>query len=365
MNIHASPQPAASPAQFDQPRCDAFLGRMLRGLNDAAVIVMISLGHRLHLFDAMSGGQPATVSRLAKEAGLQERYVKEWLAVMTVGGIVEFDAEAQSYRLPLEHAAWLTRSAPKNLAISAQFIPVIAGVESDLAERFRNGGGLQYRCYHRFHDVMGEASAQTVRAALDTTIVPLVPRLEQKLAAGIDVLDVGCGTAPAILHLAARYPRSRFVGYDLCEETIATARSLARSRNLSNVRFEVRDLPGSSLGGPYDLITAFDAVHDQRDPAALLAAVRKGLASDGAFLMQDIAGSSYLENNLTHPFGAFLYAISCAHCTSISLGQGGPGLGTMWGEELAQRMLAEAGFSHVTLHRIKADPVGVYFVARP
>lgn len=365
MNAHVLPQSAAPATDFDQKRHDAFLGRMLRGLNDAAVIVMTSLGHRVGLFDAMADGTLMTSDAIAQKARLEERYVREWLAVMTVGGIVEYDAKGKTYRLPREHGAWLTRSAPKNLAITAQFIPVIAGVESSLIERFQNGGGLNYHCYHRFHDVMGEASAQTVRTALDGHVLPLVAGLAEKLGTGIDVLDIGCGTAPAILHLAPRYPRSRFVGYDLSEDALEIARARAKALQLDNVRFEKRDLPGTSLGGPYDLITAFDAVHDQRDPAALLAAVRAALKADGVFLMQDIAGSSHLENNLSHPFGAFLYATSCAHCTSISLGQGGPGLGTMWGEELAQAMLGEAGFADVAVHRVKVDPVGVYFVARP
>lgn len=364
MNIHAPMAATDTAAVFDQARSDAFMARMLRGLNDAATMVMVSLGHRVGLYDAMEDGQARTVAEIAAKARLHERYVREWLSVMTVGGIVDYKPADETFRLPREHAAWLARSAPKSLAGTAQFIPVMAAVESDLVERFRNGGGLHYHCYHRFHDVMGEASAQTVRIALESAVLPLVPGLAARLEKGIRVLDIGCGTAPAILLLAERYPRSRFIGYDLSPEPLETARARARERGLVNITFERRDLPGDKLGGPYELITAFDAVHDQRDPAGLLAAIRAALTPDGVFLMQDIAGSSRLENNLNHPFGAYLYAISCAHCTSISLAQGGPGLGTLWGEELAGEMLAAAGFADIAVHHIAADPVNAYFVAR-
>jgi SAM-dependent methyltransferase len=351
-------------AAFDEEKSQQFLQRFIRNLNDAAVVVMTSLGHRVGLFEALAAEAPVTSSELAEKSGLAERYVREWLAVMVTGGIVTYDPSSPRYLLPAEHAAWLTPAAAKNLAVSAQFIPVIAGVESQISDRFRSGGGLDYCCYHRFHDVMGETNAQTVRALLDARLIPLVPGLPVRLAAGIRVLDVGCGKGAALQQLASRYPASEFVGFDLSEEVLEAARAEADKRGLANIRFERRDLPGDNLGGTYDLITAFDAVHDQRDPAGLLAAIRAALAPGGAFLMQDIAGSSHLERNLEHPFAPFLYAISTAHCTAISLGQGGPGLGTMWGEEQAQEMLAEAGFDEVDTHHLPEDPISVYFVSR-
>ena len=114
----------------------------------------------------------------------------------------------------------------------------------------------------------------------------------------------------------------------------------------------------------YDWVTSFDAVHDQASPAEMLANIYRALKPGGFHLMQDIAGSSYLEKNLEHPLGPLLYAISSAHCTPVSLGQGGPGLGAMWGEELASRMLYEAGFSQITSQHLEHDPFNVYFVSR-
>lgn len=351
--------------RFDAARSEAFAERMLGALNDSALMLMVSLGHRAGLFDAMDGAPPMSSTEIAERSGLVERYVREWLAVMTTGRVVGYDPATRTYRLPPEHSGWLTRkSVPNNLAATAQYITQIAGVESPLLECFRHGGGLPYDRYHRFHEVMAEDSTQTVLHALFDDILPLVPGLSERLREGVRVADVGCGRGRAMIALAARFPQSRFVGFDLCAEPLQHAREEAASLGLCNIAFVERDLAEQSLDGPYDLITAFDAVHDQRDPAGLLASVCRALPADGVFLMQDVAGSSELHRNLDHPVAPLLYAVSTAHCTCVSLGQGGPGLGTMWGEELAGDMLREAGFGTVDKRRLGHDFMNVYYIAR-
>jgi hypothetical protein len=127
--------------------------------------------------------------------------------------------------------------------------------------------------------------------------------------------------------------------------------------------FERRDLTDYEERGRFDFITAFDAVHDQKDPQGFIHALNGALRSGGVFLMQDIGGSVKLENNLDFPMAPLLYAVSCVHCTPISLGQGGAGLGTMWGWETAKRMLSESGFS-IERHVLPHDPMNVWFVAQ-
>ncbi|HEX7075718.1 MAG TPA: class I SAM-dependent methyltransferase [Hyphomicrobiaceae bacterium] len=350
---------------FDAARSEAFAERFLKALNESAMVLMTSLGHRTGLFDALDGAAPLTSEELARKAGLNERYVREWLAVMVMSHVVEYEPRSQRYRLPPEYAAFLTRaSVPNNLAATAQYISGIGSVETQLAECMRKGGGLPYTAYHRFHEVMAEDSGQTVVAALFDAILPLVPGLTERLEAGISVADVGCGAGRAMIALAEHFPKSRFTGFDLCEEPIETANRQVRTKALTNISFEQRDLSRRPLEGPFDLITAFDAVHDQRDPAGLLRSIHDALAPTGVFLMQDIAGSSHLEKNFDHPVAALLYAVSTAHCTCVSLGQGGPGLGTMWGEELAEKMLREAGFGEITRERLPHDFMNVYFIAR-
>ena len=114
----------------------------------------------------------------------------------------------------------------------------------------------------------------------------------------------------------------------------------------------------------YDLITAFDAIHDQAQPGAVLAAIARALRDDGTFLLVDIKASSNVEDNLEHPMGTFLYTVSTMHCMTVSLGQGGDGLGTVWGEQLATTMLREAGFTDIDLAPVEADPFNNYYVCR-
>jgi 2-polyprenyl-3-methyl-5-hydroxy-6-metoxy-1,4-benzoquinol methylase len=291
--------------------------------------------------------------------------VREWLAAMVVGGVVEHDPEDRTYHLPPEHAAFLTRAAtPDNIAVTAQFIPVLASVEDRIVESFQKGGGVPYSAYTRFHEVMAEDSGQTVVAALTDYILPLVPGLTGRLEAGIDVLDVGCGSGRALNLMARKFPNSRFTGYDFSEEAIARARTAAQKHDTTNVRFEVKDVATLDEEARYDLITTFDAVHDQADPAAVLRGIAAALRDDGVYLMQDIAGSSHLHNNLDHPLGPFMYTVSTMHCMTVSIAQGGEGLGAMWGEEKAKEMLKEAGLGEVEVERLPHDIANSYFVAR-
>lgn len=150
------------------------------------------------------------------------------------------------------------------------------------------------------------------------------------------VLDAGCGRGLAWIALAERFPNSRFVGYDLCKNSIAYATDCANNAGLSNIRFELRDLTGYAERNAFDFIASFDAVHDQKDPESLIRALYGALRPGGVYRMQDIGGSARLEENLEFPMAPLLYAISCVHCTPASLGQGGAGLGRMWGWETAQ-----------------------------
>jgi 2-polyprenyl-3-methyl-5-hydroxy-6-metoxy-1,4-benzoquinol methylase len=342
-----------------------FAGRMLGILNGGALALMISLGHRAGLFDAMAGLDWASSREIADEAGLVERYVREWLGAMTTGGIVDVDAARGAYRLPPEHAACLTRGAqPHNLAAAAQWVPLLGSVEDRVLGCFEHGGGVPYGAYERFHQVMAELSDQTVVAALHDAILPLVPGGVAALERGIDVLDVGCGSGRALNEMAATYPQSRFTGYDLSVQAIAMARAESRERGLANAAFEVRDAADLREQGAFDLVTAFDTVHDMARPADALAAIARALRSDGFLLMQDVAGTSHVDRDRSFAFAPLLYAVSCLYCTSVSLASGGAGLGAMWGVETARGMLEAAGLETIDVLALPHDPINRYFVAR-
>ncbi len=351
--------------EFDEARAEAFANRFTGTLSEAALAIMTSLGHRAGLFDVMAQHPGVTTAQFAEVSGCNERYLREWLGVMVTSRVVEFDPATQSYTLPAEHAAFLTRAAsPNNMAVTTQFIGVAASVEDDMLERFRSGEGLHYGHFDRFHEVMAEDSYQLVVLSLTQGILPVVPGLTERLERGIAVADVGCGGGWAMFELARTFPNSHFTGFDLCPDAFAEAEARARAEGLQNLSFEALDLSRVEKIGAFDLITAFDAVHDQKSPMGLLEAVRNSLREGGVFLMQDIGGSRDLEKNLDNPFAPLLFTISSMHCTPISIGQGGPGLGAMWGVETAEAYLGEAGFASVETHRLPHDPINAYFVAR-
>jgi SAM-dependent methyltransferase len=350
-------------ATLDRAKAEAFTDRLLDTLNSGALALMTSIGHRTGLFDALGDGAPVTSEELAAEAGLDERYVREWLGAMLTGGIVEHDPATRRFSLPAEHAAALTRAAaPNNLAALAQYIGLLGTVEDRIVECFEKGGGVPYEEHGRFQEVMAEDSGQTVLPVLTDAILPLVPGLTDKLEAGIRVLDVGCGSARALNLMARHYPKSCFVGYDISQEGIDAGRREANGT--PNLRLEVRDVTDLPDVAAYDLITAFDAIHDQAHPDRVLLGIYRALRPNGVFLMQDISASSDVAKNVDHPIGTLLYTISCMHCMTVSLACNGHGLGAMWGREKAHEMLAEAGFKRVRIHDLPHDPQNCYYVVR-
>lgn len=350
---------------FDQTAADAFGMRMVAALNDASLAVTTSVGHQLGLFDVLAGMTQGTSHDVAAAAGLHERYVREWLGAMVTSGVVAYEAIEQTYHLPAEHAASLTRAAgAANLASIMQFLPLIASVESDILACFRAGGGVPYSRYTTFHRVMAEESAGTHDATLIEAVLPLVDGLVDRLRQGIDVADIGCGSGHAVNLMAAAFPRSRFLGLDFSQEGIGAGRREAKRLGLANATFERKDVSRLRRRAAFDLVTAFDAIHDQAHPDSVLAGIAAAMRPGGVFLMGDIQASSNLEGNIEHPLGPFLYAVSTMHCLPVSLALGGAGLGTVWGEEKAQQMLADAGFTSIDVNHLEGDSLNTYYIAR-
>ncbi len=350
----------------DPAKTETFATRFLAALNDGALCLMVSVGHRTGLFDVLRGLPPSTSEEIATRAGLNERYVREWLGAMVTGRVMDVDPVTETYSLPPEHAAALTRAAgADNMAAFAQYIGVLGGVEDDIVECFKKGGGVPYERFVRFHEVMAEDSGQSVLSSLESHILPLVPGLAERLATGIRVLDVGCGRGRIVNRLAEIYPRSRFVGLDLSAEAIAFARGEATEKSLDNTEFVAVDLSDfDERADPesFDFITTFDAVHDQARPLNVLKGIQRALKQDGVYLMQDISGTSHVHKDVEHPIGTFLYTVSCMHCMTVSLAQGGEGLGAMWGEEKTREYLNAAGFHAIATRKLAHDIQNNWYV---
>lgn len=333
--------------QLDKRRVQEFARSLFGHYTSGLLTLMVDIGYKTGLFEALGRG-PATSQELADRAGLHERYVREWLGAVTTGGLVEYDAASGGFRLPPEHAVCVTGTSSRNLAASSQVLAMLARRLSKVADSFRTGGGVPYE---EFRPDFTEFQDVSWRLLYDGLLIkgflPAAKGLPERLRAGIRVADIGCGTGHAINLMAREYPASTFVGYDFSAEAIDRARAEAREMGMANARFEVLDVTKLPPEPRFDLITSFDSIHDQRDPATTLRRVVEALAPEGVYFMVEPRAATMLEDNLGNPFAPYLYGISVLHCMTVSLAEGGIGLGTAWGEQKARDMLAEVGFTSI------------------
>lgn len=351
-------------SKFDQEKAQAFAGKMMDALNGGMLGLMLGIGHRTDLFDVLTALEPSTSQQIADAAGLHERYVREWLDTMVVSRVVDYIPESERYHLPAEHAAALnTQAGANNIARFARSLGYLGRIEEDVAECFRKGGGVSYAAFSDYMKLWSGITAEMHCPRLVEKVIPLLPGGANALEKGIDVLEVGCGYGAVSSTLAATFPESRFTGYDLLNESVKAARKTVSEKQLTNIHFESRDVSKLKKEAAFDLIIAFDCIHDMAHPAAALSAINSALRPGGTFLMVDIAASSHTHENIDHPFAPWLYTTSCLHCMTVSLAEGGEGLGTAWGKQTATELLKQAGFSNVQIHQIDGDFFNNYFVA--
>ena len=324
-----------------------FGGKILGIYTGAILTKLIEIGYQTGLFEASKRGA-ATAEELSERAGLRERYVREWLGAMTTSGIYSYDAGSKHYTLPEEHAALLSGDTAQNLTPMSRMINHLGTHLPKLIACFREGGGVPYAAYRPvFTQCMDDVWRRIYDQQLLSGFIDSVDGLTNELQRGIRVLDVGCGTGHAINLLAREYPKSTFFGYDIAEDAIAMAKAEATKMGLKNATFDAIDVTKFPDVPQFDLITAFDAIHDQKAPDAVLRGINRLLAPRGNYLMVEFKFSSRLEENVSNPFATMYYGISLMHCMTVSLAAGGPGLGAVWGEQTARRMLSEAGFGKV------------------
>ena len=350
---------------YDNSKAEEFASKMFQFLNSGMLSLMISIGYKTGLFDIIAQLKPSTSQEISQAAKLNERYIREWLGAMVTGNIIEYDPLTEKYFLPKEHSAFLTRkSGIDNLAVLAQYVSLMGNVEDKIVECFRNGGGLPYSEYPKFQQLQAEETARIFDSKLTNQILPLIPEINNRLNDGIKVLDIGCGQGRAVNLMGKAFSRSKFTGCDISHEGILSAKEEAKNLGLTNVRFEIKDALLVEELGKFDLITAFDTIHDQAQPTKVLKAINASLNNDGFFLMQDIAASSKVERNIDSILAPTLYTISTMHCMSVSLAFDGEGLGTMWGKELAVNKLTEAGFKDIKVKNVEGDIMNYYYVSR-
>jgi ubiquinone/menaquinone biosynthesis C-methylase UbiE len=363
-------------AKNNEKQRENFSRQMVDILNHGALNLALAIGYRTGLFEVMDGfDTPSSLETIADRSGLNPRYITEWLGIMATGGIVELSrgtGRENLYLLPKAHGDLLCRRAGHaNLGVYTQEIPLLTlcALET-VVQRFTSGDGITYDHYPRFQSFMSELADAKHRRVLVNELLPSVDngKLVRRLEDGIRVCDLGCAEGVALRLMAKAFPRSRFTGIDVSEEVIRSADSEARKEGLQNTEFLALDAATlkdrGELGGRFDYITAFDAIHDQTHPLEALKGVRHCLADGGLFSMVDIAASTDLDHNLAHPMGPFLYTVSLMHCMPVGLVRGGTGLGMMWGRQKAVEMLREAGFTDIEVSAIPNDSFNDHFLCR-
>jgi SAM-dependent methyltransferase len=324
---------------------------LLHVINDGMLSLMLSIGFRTGLFEAMARLPASTAAEVASEARLAERYVREWLTAMVLARVLNYDATTGRFCLPPEHVDAVTwAGGPANMACLAQHVAVLGQMEDKVVECFKHGGGLVPDDYPDRLTAVSEEDKLRAEDDIVTTILPEVPGIVQRLQDGIDVLDVGCGTGHEVIRMAREFPTSRFAGLDIDRRALEAARQHGRRLGLTNVRFVEHDAATLDGSEHYDFILTFDAVHDQARPDLVLAGIARSLRPGGTYLCIDIGLSSTLGDNLDHPGRMFISAFSTMYCVPISLAYAGVGLGAMWGTERTLQMLSEAGFSTQVVH---------------
>ncbi len=348
---------------MDRERSQRFMQKVVGDAGTAMAAALVFVGDRVGLFRAMAGAGALRAQDLVERTGIHPRYVEEWLGAMVCAGYVEYDAGAERFTLPDEHAAFLTDPASEYY-LGGLFagLPGLMAMAPRLAAAFERGGGVSFA---DFGESMPLALEQMNRAVYENRLVrswlPAMPEVVRRLEAGGRAIDVGCGTGIVPITLARAFPSARIEGLDLDARSIAIARSNAHEAGLADrvhfVQSSAAELPAEPR---YDLVTSFDTIHDMPDPLGVLQRIRAALAEGGSYLMVEPRVEDSLEANRANPFARMLFSISCLHCVPQSLAQGGPGLGACWGPARARELARQAGFTRFEPLAIRSPAMAFY-----
>jgi SAM-dependent methyltransferase len=340
------------PAQnIDVEKQNSFLDKVLRDLSGTYVTMACSIGDRLGLFKDLSANGPATSGELAMRTQINERYAREWLSCLTCAGYLEYDPSSSRFKLPPEYVAALAEEGGP-MFVAGTYQGLIAESKNiiPLAEAFKKGGGIPPEAYDQNEwDGLERFTSTWFENLLVQQWIPAVPDVKIGLERGIAVADIGCGRGRALIKLAQKFPNSRFTGYDSFPPTIERARKNATEAGVEKrVSFKYLNVV-HGLPDRYDLITTFDVIHDMVDPRGALRAIRNALRPGGTYLLLDFKAKDHLEENIG-TFGAMAYGFSLFYCLTVSLAEGGVGLGTMGlSESKVRELCTEVGFGKVRL----------------
>jgi SAM-dependent methyltransferase len=341
---------------MDQGKMESFQERIFSELNAGMSILSLQLGETLGLFRILGDSGPSTSHDLAEQTGYSERYLREWLECMVAGGYLDHDSERGMFSLPPEHAEVLTKPESQWSAIGMfGWLSSFGSVMPLLTEAFQTGGGVPYEDYGLD---MVTAQAMSTRPMFVNDYVSnwiaAMPDIEAKLKVGGRVAEVGCGLGWSSIALAQGMPNVAIDAVDPDDLSIEKAEQNAKEAGVSNrIRFHPTTIEEASIDGPYDLITAFECLHDMPYPVSALERMRKLTSPDGAVLIADEAVGDTLQEN-TNFMGHFFYNFSVLHCLPQALAfPDSAGTGTVIKPSIVRQYADEAGFSEVRILNIE------------
>jgi len=349
---------------IDQDKLTDFLHKFVGDLGATMAAGNVLVGDRLGFYRALAE-QPMLPHELAERTGTATRYVDEWLRGQAAGGYVEYDPQAGTYSLTPEQAFALTD--PDGAVFAPGAFELALGAlrsEQKVTEAFRTGAGVGW---HEHHEEVFSGCERFFRPGYAANLVaswlPALDGVEARLRSGARVADIGCGHGASTALMARAYPNSSFTGSDYHEESIIQARKRIAEASLGDqVTFDVASAQ-TFTGGPYDLVTSFDCLHDMGDPVGAARHIRQMLAPDGTWMVvEPYAGNSVTDN--LNPVGRVYYSFSTFLCVPNALSQdGGYSLGAQAGEESIRRLAADAGYTR--FRRAAETPFNIVYEARP
>jgi len=347
----------------NEEKLNRLVGQMLSDLGGAASVAMVRMGDALGLYKTLHEIGAMTCEDLAAAAGVQERYLREWLSHQAASNYLEYDSETRKFALPPEQAMFFAiEDSPMTMLGAFDSVAAWAEGQPKVQAAFRNGGGV---AWGDFGTCLFCAVARFFRPGYLQNLVPSwLPALEgvvDKLRRGARVADVGCGHGWSTVLMAQAFPKSAFFGFDFHPASIEQAKLHARDHNVTNVQFQVGTAKNYSEKD-LDLVAFFDCLHDMGDPAGAAAHVKQSLTPDGSWMIVEPMAGDKLEDNL-NPIGRIYYAASTLVCVPTSLAQEvGAALGAQAGESRLREVIMAGGFK--TVRRAAETPFNMILEAR-
>ena len=350
---------------LDQSKIDEFIGKIVTDVGATMSSILVVLGDQLGLYKALRDKGPLLPAELASEAGIGERYAREWLDAQAASGYLTYDPTTRRYGLEPEKAVALCDAdSPAYVPGFFQVAAAMWAGRETITERFKTGEGFPWG--HQ-HPCLFEGTARFFRSSyigsLMSAWIPALDGVEAKLHAGARVADVGCGLGASTILMGKAFPKSRFWGFDSHPESIEKARRRAREEGVADrVVFEVASST-TYPGDGYDFIAHFDCLHDMEDPAGAARHARKTIAPDGTWMIVEPFASDRPEEN-HNPVGRVYYSASTMLCVPHSLSQGGPALGAQAGEARLRNVAVEGG-GFTRFRRATQTPFNLVLEAKP